>query len=505
MTSNFQEDLIRRIKRLQQIIEQNLAPRITNIENYLSTLTEKVQNGSVIVTGAFTAEKITPLNISESELIEVYNNVPKVLLKNSIIAELTAKSYREDNPNQPVFLEKDENGKYWIIVSNQNNIFLLPSINIKLHIHKLKTVAKLFDFRGITPTVDTHFLLIKPARVSSLPNGKEWKLLEKGILEFTNHVSGVSFRSHLDTDEQENQVKKNLQKNNLEIEKINNQLHDVKLHLENLQQENLALKSQLNLSEIKDNQANTNLEILKINKQLNEVKLELEKFYQEPQNLDSQIKNIQIVKDSADLPNIDLLKQQIELWVIVENYNLEFDFPDKIEVSETEYSKSQRWSGIETPLVFERKKKGRGEYWIIKNKFLVPKYKLKINEHSYKTLSLIFECHNYDNFIYNNFILMKPAQVAMIDKSDNWQVTEQGIIEFIDTQPTPTNNNTEISEISRIEEQLDNLKSMLAKMQEERNNLESQIGKISVLRDYVYLQIDLIKVRLESLENKQDN
>jgi hypothetical protein len=392
MTSNFQEDLIRRIKQLQQIIQQNLAPRITSIENYLSTLTEKVQNGSVIVTGAFTAEKITPLNISESELIEVYNNVPKVLLKNSIIAELTAKSYREDNPNQLVLLEKDENGKYWIIVSNQNNIFLLPSINIKLHIHKLKTVAKLFDFRGITPTVDTHFLLIKPARVSSLPNGKEWKLLEKGILEFTNHVSGVSFRSHLDTDEQENQVKKNLQKNNLEIEKINNQLHDVKLHLENLQQENLALKSQLNLSEIKDNQANTNLEILRINKQLNEVKLELEKFYQEQQNLDSQIKNIQIVKDSADLQDTNLLK-----------------------------------------------------------------------------------------------------------------IIEKRIMGFIDTQPTATNNNTEISEISRIEEQLDNLKSMLAKMQEERNNLESQIGKISVLRDYVYLQIDLIKVRLESLENKQDN
>lgn len=386
MTSNFQEDLIRRIKQLQQIIQQNLAPRITSIENYLSTLTEKVQNGSVIVTGAFTAEKITPLNISESELIEVYNNVPKVLLKNSIIAELTAKSYREDNPNQLVLLEKDENGKYWIIVSNQNNIFLLPSINIKLHIHKLKTVAKLFDFRGITPTVDTHFLLIKPARVSSLPNGKEWKLLEKGILEFTNHVSGVSFRSHLD-DVQEKQVNYNL-----EIEKINNQLNHVKLHLENLQQENLALKSQLNLSEIKDNQANTNLEILRINKQLNEVKLELEKFYQEQQNLDSQIKNIQIVKDSADLQDTNLLK-----------------------------------------------------------------------------------------------------------------IIEKRIMGFIDTQPTATNNNTEISEISRIEEQLDNLKSMLAKMQEERNNLESQIGKISVLRDYVYLQIDLIKVRLESLENKQDN
>ncbi|WP_199301795.1 hypothetical protein [Sphaerospermopsis sp. FACHB-1194] len=354
MTSNFQDDLIRRIKQLEQIIEQNLTPRITNIENYLSTLTEKVQTGSVIVTSAFTTEKITPLNISELELIEVYNNVPKVLLKNSIIAELTAKSYREDNQNQPVLLEKDENGKYWIIVSNQNNIFLLPSINIKLHIHKLKTVEKLFDFRGITPTVDTHFLLIKPARVSSLPSGKEWKLLEKGILEFTNDISGVSFRSYLDIDEQQNQVKNNLEKNNLELEKINNELDELKLHLQQLQEVNKNLPSQLNaeinIPEIKDNQANTNLEILKINKQLNELKLELKSEF------------------------------------------------DKI-------SKSQ-----------------------IQN-------------------------------------ISKDA----------------------------------------IYEQLDNFKSMLEKMQEERNNLETQIGKIAVLRDYVYLQIDLIKVRLESLENKQDN
>ncbi|GCL35227.1 hypothetical protein SR1949_03190 [Sphaerospermopsis reniformis] len=354
MTSNFQDDLIRRIKQLEQIIEQNLTPRITNIENYLSTLTEKVQTGSVIVTSAFTTEKITPLNISELELIEVYNNVPKVLLKNSIIAELTAKSYREDNQNQPVLLEKDENGKYWIIVSNQNNIFLLPSINIKLHIHKLKTVEKLFDFRGITPTVDTHFLLIKPARVSSLPSGKEWKLLEKGILEFTNDISGVSFRSYLDIDEQQNQVKNNLEKNNLELEKINNELDELKLHLQQLQEVNKNLPSQLNaeinIPEIKDNQANTNLEILKINKQLNELKLELKSEF------------------------------------------------DKI-------SKSQ-----------------------IQN-------------------------------------ISKDA----------------------------------------IYEQLDNFKSMLEKMQEERNNLETQIGKIAVLRDYVYLQIDLIKVRLEYLENKQDN
>lgn len=493
MNSKFNfDEIIRKMSALKQIIEQNLAPRITNIEQYLSTLTERVQNGSVIVTGAFKTETITPLNISQSELIEVYNNVPKVLLKNSIIVELTDKSYPEENQNQPILLEKNEYGKYWIIVSNQNNIFLLPSINIKFHIHKLKTVAKLFDFRGITPSLDSHFLLLKPARVFSLPNSNEWQLLEKGILEFTNHLSSVSFKSHLDVD-----MEQKLVDSNLEIKKINNQLNDFKLQLDHLQQENTNLKSQFNITEIKDNQANTNIDILKINQQLNDLKLELEKSDQNHHRLESQIKNLPIVKDSDYLQDIDLLKKQIELFEVVQNYNLKLDFPDKIEVLETEESRLQRLDVYQTLPFFELK--DRGDYWIINQQYLVPRLKFKINVHNSKTISISFECRNDNDLTSDSFLLIKPAKVAMIDNSENWQLTEKGIIEFINTQKKSTNNNTEIS---KIYEQLNNLKSMLENFQKESNNLESQIGKITVLRDYVYLQIDLIKVRLESLENK---
>jgi hypothetical protein len=82
--TNF-DNLFRKVEELKQLCYQNIAPRITNIENYLSTLTERVQNGSVIVTGNLQTPQITPLNISESELVQVYNEFPKVLLKNSII------------------------------------------------------------------------------------------------------------------------------------------------------------------------------------------------------------------------------------------------------------------------------------------------------------------------------------------------------------------------------------------------------------------------------------
>ncbi|WP_104388239.1 hypothetical protein [Cuspidothrix issatschenkoi] len=369
--TNF-DNLFRKVEELKQLCYQHFAPRITNIETYLSTLTERVQNGSVIVTGNLQTEQITPLNISESELVQVYNDVPKVLLKNSIIAELTAKSYREDRNNEPIFLENDKNGKYWIIVSNQNNIFLIPSIIIKLHIHKLKTVAKLFDFHGETASLDTHFMLTKPAKLSSLPNGKEWKLEEKGILEFSDHFSQFKFEV---PDFQESK-----EDHPVEIQKIYQKLDDLTSQLEQFQQERINLASQIiNIPEIKDTQANTNLEILKINKKLNGLNLQFE---------ESQIINIQEIKDDQANSNLEIVKINQELDAL----------------------------------------------------------RLELNR---------------------SHELRKSLESYMVEMS----------------------------------QELDNLKVQLYHSQEKQQKLESHLEKIPVLRDYVYLQIDLIKARLESLEN----
>ncbi|PPJ62904.1 hypothetical protein CUN59_12960 [Cuspidothrix issatschenkoi CHARLIE-1] len=371
LMTNF-DNLFRKVEELKQLCYQHFAPRITNIETYLSTLTERVQNGSVIVTGNLQTEQITPLNISESELVQVYNDVPKVLLKNSIIAELTAKSYREDRNNEPIFLENDKNGKYWIIVSNQNNIFLIPSIIIKLHIHKLKTVAKLFDFHGETASLDTHFMLTKPAKLSSLPNGKEWKLEEKGILEFSDHFSQFKFEV---PDFQESK-----EDHPVEIQKIYQKLDDLTSQLEQFQQERINLASQIiNIPEIKDTQANTNLEILKINKKLNGLNLQFE---------ESQIINIQEIKDDQANSNLEIVKINQELDAL----------------------------------------------------------RLELNR---------------------SHELRKSLESYMVEMS----------------------------------QELDNLKVQLYHSQEKQQKLESHLEKIPVLRDYVYLQIDLIKARLESLEN----
>lgn len=115
---------------------------------------------------------------------------------------------------------------------------------------------------------------------------------------------------------------------------------------------------------------------------------------------------------------------------LVQNYNQEASFPDKIEVSETASSKEKRWAGSQEAPILELNHRGRGEYWIIDNQYLVPKPKLKINEHNYKTLAALFQCYNYENNATDNMSLIKPAKVRFIHGEEKWQLEEMGSLQF---------------------------------------------------------------------------
>ncbi len=227
------DELVRSFNNLRQLCYQNFAVRITNIEDYLSTLTDRVIEGKVIVNGNFEAEKVSRVNISESQLVQVYNDVPQVLGKNSVVLELTAKSYRNLQHGEPIFLENDENGKYWMITTDIDRFFVVPSMNVKSNIHKLRTVKMLFDFSGDEPSADSDFILIEPAKVSSQASGKEWKLKERGILEFKNaFLPNQNFQT-------------NVEDSNLEIKKIAQQLDDLKIQFYESQQERIKLQLQV--------------------------------------------------------------------------------------------------------------------------------------------------------------------------------------------------------------------------------------------------------------------
>ena len=122
-----------------------------------------------------------------------------------------------------------------------------------------------------------------------------------------------------------------------------------------------------------------------------------------------------------------------EINSLVENYNNHGEFPDKIDVSETEESRSRRCSGGKDPTVFEANYRGRGDYWIIAGQYLVLKHKYKINQHSYKTISVLFDCRNYDGNAHaslDDMILIKPAKVIPIPNQEKWQLQDTGILQF---------------------------------------------------------------------------
>ncbi|MFM2060806.1 MAG: hypothetical protein RLZZ507_476 [Cyanobacteriota bacterium] len=154
--------------------------------------------------------------------------------------------------------------------------------------------------------------------------------------------------------------------------------------------------------------------------------------YQEDQTLVNETALENEVDEREELSNTteNINIHDSELYYLIENYNQQADFPDKIEVSETEYSKSRRWGGSQEAAVFEPNHKGRGDYWIINNQYLVPKPKQKINEHSYKTVSTLFECYNYEQNATDNMTLIKPAKVSNLHGEEKWQLEEMGTLEF---------------------------------------------------------------------------
>ncbi|MDZ7957866.1 MAG: hypothetical protein RMY34_08150 [Aulosira sp. DedQUE10] len=127
-------------------------------------------------------------------------------------------------------------------------------------------------------------------------------------------------------------------------------------------------------------------------------------------------------------PEIENVKNDKEATDLVEKYNQQFEFIDKIEVSETTDSKLHRRDRESSP-IFERT--NRGDYWLINNSYLVPKRNHKINQHSYETFSELFECKKYNQSFSGKFLLIKPAKVTCFHNEEIWQLEERGITEFV--------------------------------------------------------------------------
>ena len=219
---------------------------VFHLENQLSLLNQNLLTvnepqdtleNAVRVTGSLKTTKSNKISLSISQLVELYNDVPKILSAYIIKVSLTAQSYRKQTQGK-IFLEQDGNGNYWIINTENDSYWLVPNINLRINIHKLKTLKLLFECKGKQSTDTSDFVLHKPARVSLISSGKEWKLEEQGELEFGNssHLSKVQSELEQTKDERD-QILFLLDEVNYERKELRLQIQKLQNRLEILEQD----------------------------------------------------------------------------------------------------------------------------------------------------------------------------------------------------------------------------------------------------------------------------
>ena len=122
----------------------------------------------------------------EANLVNTYNDNPNVLRRQVIKVSQTEKSikYRRQGYNEPIVFTRKNNENYWIINDNQNPIYMVPKINLKLNKYNFENIQNVFYLDGYQPNLPSaqRFKLHKPAIVTIL--GKDWELRERGRLQF---------------------------------------------------------------------------------------------------------------------------------------------------------------------------------------------------------------------------------------------------------------------------------------------------------------------------------
>ena len=171
--------------------KEELLEKIAILETQLNDLIQSLARGNyplelaktVRITGALEIPKIVKIDISTAKLVEIYNDCPQLLANNAIAVNLTPQSYRQQI-SEKIVLEHAKNGNYWVIVTADNHHCLLPNLKSNFNIYKLKTVKKLFDIPTVPSTNNHQFILQQPAKLTLLPDGKQWQLKQPGIIKF---------------------------------------------------------------------------------------------------------------------------------------------------------------------------------------------------------------------------------------------------------------------------------------------------------------------------------
>jgi hypothetical protein len=141
---------------------------------------------------------MTKLNFAIAEIVDIYNSLPKVLASKVVKVAVHPSQSSSDRPS----LAEQKNGNYWIVLV-EATYWLLPKSGLRINQFNLATVKSLFDCQGYELSEHGEFVLLEAAQVSGMPNGKEWRLEKKGVINFDPNYPAAELRSQQKQAQQE--------------------------------------------------------------------------------------------------------------------------------------------------------------------------------------------------------------------------------------------------------------------------------------------------------------
>ncbi|WP_375328141.1 coiled-coil domain-containing protein [Microcystis sp. BLCC-F210] len=141
---------------------------------------------------------MTKLNFAIAEIVDIYNFLPKVLAPKVVKVAVHPSQSNRDRPS----LAEQKNGNYWIVLV-EANYWLLPQSGLRINQFNLATVKSLFDCQGYELSEHGDFVLLEAAQVSGMPNGTEWRLEKKGVINFDPNYPADELRSQQKQAQQE--------------------------------------------------------------------------------------------------------------------------------------------------------------------------------------------------------------------------------------------------------------------------------------------------------------
>ena len=172
------------LKLIREEVQTQLNSLQTTTESPGRRIEYTGRNNAANVVGFEGSLRTTPViiaPIAEPDLVKIYNQDPKQLLDR--INEVSLKPADSTNQSKPT-LQMSRNGNYWLIFGQESNCWLTPKMKLIIDPYRYETIKTIFTCEGYQAAGSREFTLVAPARVVTLPSGREWRLREPGKLIF---------------------------------------------------------------------------------------------------------------------------------------------------------------------------------------------------------------------------------------------------------------------------------------------------------------------------------